>query len=246
MIKLIIGDGQTRDSQNDADIFAGIYGDDAVIIPYGDNMSVSIIDNNTVRMQSGVVMCEGRPIQIGVGDYEDFSIPTGTQGATVTYYLGFRIYTNSSGNHVEKYISTTNPARGSIRAGDPEMFAIVATVQLNGINLQDAKNVIGISKSLVKSDDSVITVPGSVILTASKTNLIKIFTESQIKNILGIDEPIDLNCIYVSVENGDYNSQSAQVIAVHQQNGSWYITLSAPANPANRFRFNYLVSYKRR
>lgn len=131
MARLIIGDGQTRSAQHDANIFTKIFGTGTLIAP--GEMKATKPDNNTIRIGSGMAICEGRAFENEI--YDDFSIPTGVDGRRTTYFLGYRIYQDSDGEKIEKYISTSNHAQGSLAGGDSEMYAMLYSVVLNGINL---------------------------------------------------------------------------------------------------------------
>lgn len=133
MANLVIGDGQTRSAQHDADIFKAIFGD-GTLITKGE-MRATKPNNNTIRIGSGMAVCEGRFFENEI--YDEFSIPAGEDGEQATYFLGYRIYRESAGDRIEKYISKIKHAQGSLSAGDNEMYAILYQVTMNGINLGD-------------------------------------------------------------------------------------------------------------
>lgn len=137
MANLVIGDGQTRNAQHDADIYKAIFGAGTLTAQGG--MLASKPDNNTIRIGSGMAICEGRVFRNDI--YDDFTIPTGDAGQQTTYYLGYRIYRESSGDRIEKYIGKTKPNQGSLSGGDNQMYAILYRVIMNGINLGDPEKL---------------------------------------------------------------------------------------------------------
>ena len=65
----------------DAMLDAGLVGGNNRILPCAQKMALTIVDSNTIRAGSGVMITsEGKRIQTMVGEYDDFSIPAGTAG----------------------------------------------------------------------------------------------------------------------------------------------------------------------
>lgn len=101
MAVLINGNGYSPvTAQQDADLYAGIIGQALTVLNVGSNMAATIVDNNTVRIADGEAVCQGRRIHNDPGTYDDFTIPTGTQGLTSYYIIGYRLYTNTDNEEV--------------------------------------------------------------------------------------------------------------------------------------------------
>ena len=94
MAILVNGSGfKFVNGQIDADLFRGLTGGDGVFLQTGSNMAYSVPSANTVRILDGeFVTNEGRRIQIKAGNYDDFAIPSGSQGVTTYYFIGYRFY----------------------------------------------------------------------------------------------------------------------------------------------------------
>lgn len=80
MAVLINGNGYSPvTAQQDADLYAGIVGNDTVVLNVGNEMAAQIINSTTVRILDGEAVSQGRRIHLDPGEYDDFTIPTGTQ-----------------------------------------------------------------------------------------------------------------------------------------------------------------------
>ena len=105
--------------QIDADLFRGLTGGDGVFLQTGSNMAYSVPSANTVRILDGeFITNEGRRIQIKAGNYDDFAIPSGSQGVTTYYFIGYRFYIGTGEQEgyelCEQYVYT-----GSSASDDP-------------------------------------------------------------------------------------------------------------------------------
>ena len=93
MAVLINGDGYSPvTAQQDADFFAGIFGQDLCVLDVGSNMAASIQSATCVRIADGEAIVQGRRIHNDVGTYDDFDIPVGAQGTTKHYIIGYELY----------------------------------------------------------------------------------------------------------------------------------------------------------
>lgn len=81
-VNLADGDLENIKAQDDAAWIAGLLNGGgstiSCILPYGDNLSVSKVNNNKIKMSSGVYIMQGHAIKIP--DQEDFTISSGTVG----------------------------------------------------------------------------------------------------------------------------------------------------------------------
>lgn len=86
MAKLLNGDGYRGiTAQEDADLYAGIIGNGRLLLNVGKKMAAEIVDNNTIRIYDGELVSKGRRIHIDAGTWDDFTIPTGSQGDEILY-----------------------------------------------------------------------------------------------------------------------------------------------------------------
>jgi hypothetical protein len=138
----------------DADYQAGISGNVTSIMPVGSQMALSIEDANTIKADDGVLITkEGRRIQIDAGAIEEWSIPTGTQGATNYFIIGFHLYTDSNSAEVcETFVEQMENATDTIpedtfREGSTEVYVSLGRVVQSGINLDSVTSLVQIAQS---------------------------------------------------------------------------------------------------
>jgi len=138
----------------DADYQAGISGNVTSIMPVGSQMALSIEDANTIKADDGVLITkEGRRIQIDAGAIEEWSIPTGTQGQTNYYIVGFRLYTgDNSAELCETFVEQMENATDTIpeatfRGGATEVYISLGRVVQSGINLDSVTSLVQIAQS---------------------------------------------------------------------------------------------------
>lgn len=128
-------------AQQDADLYAGILGNKLKVLDVGNRMAASIIDNNTVRITDGEAVSQGRRIHLDPGSYDDFTIPTGTQGVTSYYIIGYRIYSSEGNELVETFVQSTT-ATGTIteeqiRDGASESFISFYRIKVVGLTISE-------------------------------------------------------------------------------------------------------------
>jgi len=136
-------------ASQDSDYQAGTFGEKTQILNVGSKMAVSIVDNSTIRCEDGVLVTrEGRRVQIDNGDVVEWTIPTGTQGTTSYYIVGFRLYTDDeSAQLCDTFVqSVAGPGatitEDTFRDGAVEIFVSVARVVQNGITLESIQPLI--------------------------------------------------------------------------------------------------------
>lgn len=142
-------------AQDDADFYGGITGGATVVLPFGSQMSYTTPDANTVRLADGVLVTkEGRRVQIRAGEYEDFAIPSGTQGTTAYYIIGYRLYVNSDSEEVaEPFVQLMASASATItercfRDGYTDIKVSLYRVRQNGVSLSTITPLFSVVKSL--------------------------------------------------------------------------------------------------
>ena len=140
--KFVTGTGQI-----DADLFRGLTGGDGVFLQTGSNMAYSVPSANTVRILDGeFITNEGRRIQIKAGNYDDFAIPSGSQGVTTYYFIGYRFYIGTDEQEgyelCEQYVYTgsgasDDPTTGKLRDGAQEVIVALYRVKQVGITISE-------------------------------------------------------------------------------------------------------------
>lgn len=143
-VVLVNGDGNPAvHASQDADLLGGIGGQETGILDINDKFAATIADANTVEISSGVCITkEGRRIQIDVGDVEEIVVPTGSQGTTKYYIIGFHLYTDGSGNQLaETFIDEVASPSATItekmfKDGETEVYVSLYRITRNGLNLE--------------------------------------------------------------------------------------------------------------
>jgi hypothetical protein len=143
-VVLVNGDGNPAVyASQDADLLGGIGGQETGILDINDKFAATIADANTVEISSGVCITkEGRRIQIDVGDVEEVVVPTGSQGTTKYYIIGFHLYTDGSGNQLaETFIDEVASPSATItekmfKDGETEVYVSLYRITRNGLNLE--------------------------------------------------------------------------------------------------------------
>ena len=154
--KLITGNGFSPImASDDADYQAGISGNATLIMPVGSQMALAIEDANTIKADDGVIVTkEGRRIQIENGAIEEWVIPTGTQGQTKYYIIGFHLYTDESANELcESFVEAMSNATDTIpeqtiRGGASEVYVSLARVKQIGVNLDSVTALLTVGESI--------------------------------------------------------------------------------------------------
>lgn len=141
--KLVNGTGnKSVSSQQDADLFAGIFGNTTVVLPVGERCRAEIRDANTVRVYDGEFISQGRRFNQGYGEYQDYTVENGSQGTVRYDILGFHFYTDESGNEVsETFVQKDVGENGTItedaiRDGATESYISMYRVKVNGLSIE--------------------------------------------------------------------------------------------------------------
>lgn len=135
----------------DAMLAAGYVGGNNRILPCAQKMALTIVDSNTIRAGSGVLITsEGKRIQNIVGSYDDFSIPAGTVGTTAYYIIGYHLYVNSqSQEQIETFVRAVDSPQATIQQGalingDSDVYVSRAMIQQDGTDLTILSDYISI------------------------------------------------------------------------------------------------------
>lgn len=110
-------------AEDDAQIYRGLLGGSGILLADG-NLALSKVDNNTVRMQSGVFSNQGYLLCVQGGTTVDFAIDNGTAGA-FRHDLIVAHFTRGGGEtpdaHVIEVVKGTDAATAA-GAADPTLI----------------------------------------------------------------------------------------------------------------------------
>lgn len=152
-------------ASQDSDYQAGTFGEKTQILNVGSKMAVSIVDNSTIRCENGVLVTkEGRRVQIDNGDVVEWTIPTGTQGTTSYYIVGFRLYTDDESAQLCDTFVQSMPSESAtitedtFRDGAVEIFVSVARVVQNGVTLESVQSLVPLATTLDQAKEDIIRI----------------------------------------------------------------------------------------
>ena len=143
MAKLINGNGNPAVYANeDSDLLAAIMGNRTSITAIGEQFRADQADANTIEVFDGVIITkEGRRIQLDANQVDLFEIPTGTQGQTNYYIIGYHLYTDTDANQFcEVFVQLMESASDTIpedtfRGGADDVFVSLYRVTQDGLNI---------------------------------------------------------------------------------------------------------------
>lgn len=156
MAILLNGDGyQGITAQEDADLYAGLAGSGRLVLNVGRKMECEIIDNNTVRVYDGELISKGRRIHIDAGTWDDFTIPTGSQGEIKYFTLGYRLYNDGGQQKCEAVLKTDSNlpvyTEHDLRDGSAETYVSLYFIKQEGLNLT---NVTALYTNIASLEDA--------------------------------------------------------------------------------------------
>lgn len=162
MATLINGDGNAAVyAAQDSDWFAGVEGNTTKILKVGAKMEYEIEDANTIAIKNGVLVTkEGRRVQIDAGAIDEFIIPTGTQGVTRYFIIGYHLYTDASSNQLcETFVQlmangTDTIPEDTFRGGSTDVYVSLYRVKQDGITLDTIQSLLpeGVDLDQINSD----------------------------------------------------------------------------------------------
>ena len=143
MATLINGNGNLAIyAQQDADWYAALMGGQTVITAVGNQFAYELLASNTIGVKDGVIITsEGRRIQLDANAIDSFDIPTGAQGTTNYYIIGYHLVTgNQSEQTCETFVQlmengTDTIPEGSFRDGDDEVFISLYRVEQDDLTI---------------------------------------------------------------------------------------------------------------
>jgi len=143
MAVLINGNGNPAVYANqDADWFASIMGNTTAITGVGQQFAATQEDANTISVADGVIITkEGRRIQLDANESDIFDIPTGTQGTTSYYIIGYHLVTDeTSAQSCDTFVQLMDNGTDTIdedtfRGGADEVYVSLYRVTQTGLNI---------------------------------------------------------------------------------------------------------------
>lgn len=147
----------------DSDYQAGLSGNKTSIMYVGNQMNYEIEDSNTIAIKDGVLVTkEGRRVQINAGAIEEFTIPTGSQGVTRYYLIGFHLYTDSDSSEkcetfvIEKANATDTIVESTFRSGSTEVYVTMYRVTQSGLAISNVQALVGKFSTLRDINDGAL------------------------------------------------------------------------------------------
>ena len=143
MATLINGNGNLAIyAQQDADWYAALMGGQTVITAVGNQFAYELLASNTIGVKDGVIITsEGRRIQLDANAIDSFDIPTGAQGTTNYYIIGYHLVTGNQSEQIcETFVQlmengTDTIPEGSFRDGDDEVFVSLYRVEQDDLTI---------------------------------------------------------------------------------------------------------------
>lgn len=143
MAVLINGNGNPAVyAAQDADWFASIMGNTTAITGVGEQFAATQEDANTISIADGVIITqEGRRIQLDANESDLFDIPTGTQGTTNYYIIGYHLTTDeTSAQSCDTFVQLMDNGTDTIqedtfRDGADEVYISLYRVTQTGLNI---------------------------------------------------------------------------------------------------------------
>jgi len=205
-------------ASQDSDYQAGTFGEKTQILNVGSKMAVSIVDNSTIRCEDGVLVTrEGRRVQIDNGDVVEWTIPTGTQGTTSYYIVGFRLYTDDeSAQLCDTFVQSVSGPGATItedtfRNGAVEIFVSVARVVQNGITLESIQPLIPTAMTTDDAKSAISQINSD--LTDALLRISQITSHSPVNSTLLITDAmnIDGSQPYADANRSGYVARGASI-----------------------------------
>ena len=143
MAVLINGNGnEAIYAQQDADWYAALMGGVTMITAVGQQFAYELLDANTIGVKDGVIITkEGRRIQVDTNVIDTFDIPTGAQGTTNYYIIGYHLVTDEeSVQSAETFVQlmdngTDTIPEGSFKEGDDDVYVSLYRVEQNDLTI---------------------------------------------------------------------------------------------------------------
>lgn len=164
-------------AQQDADLYGGLLGYPLTVLPIGQRMAATIVDANTVRIGDGEAVVQGRRIHNDPGAYDDFTIPSGSQGVTKYYIIGYEFYLETTSGDIATYEKirpfvqegSSAPTEAVIRDGATSAYFSFYRVTQDGISISEvsplytsAQNQVGLLETIAALRSTITTLQTQV------------------------------------------------------------------------------------
>lgn len=203
-------------AQQDADLYGGLLGLPLTVLPIGQQMAATIIDANTVRIGDGEAVVQGRRIHNDPGEYDDFTIQTGSQGVTKNYIIGYEYYLEPVGGDIttaEKIRTfvqegSSAPTEAVIRDGATSAYFSFYRVTQEGISISNVTPLYTSAQNQVALLETISTLRSTI--TALQTQVNNLQSVSVLDRGTVIPSNADLNAAAYRTP-GKYYSPSGTV-----------------------------------
>lgn len=168
----MVADTRYVTAAQDRDFYAGVVGKNRVVLDVGSKLAYTLVSATELQVADGVLVSGGGRLQIDAGQYESFSIPTGTAGVTAYYIIGYTVY--SDGTDCEKFVQSVASATSTITETDMREGASSSKISLYRIT-QEGTTISNITALFTElSNLQTITANmypvGAVFKTSQNTN----------------------------------------------------------------------------
>ena len=258
-------------SEQDRDVNIGVVGEGSYVLRTGMQLAAEVSSNNEIKIRDGVLMHQGCTASIKKNTYDSLTITNGSQGMKRVDLIVARYEKNQDSGIesldlkvIQGTPSESNPAapqytEGDIQAGDYVADMPLYQVIIEGLNITEVKEmfkVIGSNKDLsnkvaelnknitsVNSFNKNITkmIGGSKVVTAKASTSVKVLSNSEINNALGVTNSSNANTV-VLMTNGDGLAQKVHVEGSTYLDGAWHATFNQNASSGS-IRINYVIFY---
>ena len=199
MAVLINGNGnEAIYAQQDADWYAALMGGVTMITAVGEQFAYELLDANTIGVKDGVIITkEGRRLQVDTNVIDTFDIPTGAQGTTNYYIIGYHLVTDEeSVQSAETFVQlmdngTDTIPEGSFKEGDDDVYVSLYRVEQNDLTIGTITLLLPtVSDSMqqqitqISNDLSALSMTPQIISTsAGNTQMSHTCTASEVINV---------------------------------------------------------------
>lgn len=173
-------------SEDDGALYASIIGKNVYVLPIDQQLSAEFVDSNTIRINSGTFVMNGRVGRIRQGEYDTVTIDNGTAGYVRRDLIMAR-YTNTNG--VESFewvvvkgdpVISPGPAltpdwdsTGNILNGDTVVEYPFFRVELDGVTISAPVRVVdampnNLAKSVNLDNNNKFNPPSDIVLNNSQ------------------------------------------------------------------------------
>lgn len=224
MAKLINGNGNPAVYANeDSDWFAAIMGNQTSITAIGEQFRADQADANTIEVFDGVIITkEGRRIQLDANQVDLFEIPTGTQGQTNYYIIGYHLYTDTDANQFcEVFVQLMESGSDTIpedtfRGGADDVYISLYRVTQDGLNIDSIDLLLPTISTISKINEDL----SDCTKYQDFNNVIKTFNGTELYTML--ENGVLIGTLQSPVNGGTRTIDVSGVrIAASQNNGSY-------------------------